>query len=87
MTCSFRSDGDPNGRPPKYPAKMPFPPMSFPPGVLPALVKERLRTEDMYTPLDPEDIKEVGECYLLLNTSYINSLICVNVIIVVTCLQ
>ena len=35
-------------------------PMSFPPGLLPDLVKENLRTEDSYHPLDRRDVANAG---------------------------
>ena len=35
-------------------------PMSFPPGLLPALVKEHLRTEENYEPLSRKDVERAG---------------------------
>ena len=34
--------------------------MSFPPGLLPALVKENLRTEENYYPLSKKDVEMAG---------------------------
>lgn len=38
----------------------PVDPMSFPPGLLPALVEENLRTEEPYAPLSKRDIDKAG---------------------------
>ena len=35
-------------------------PMSFPPGLLPSLVKEHLRTEENYHPLEKQDVIAAG---------------------------
>lgn len=34
--------------------------MGFPPGLLPDLVKEHLRTEENYTPLERRDVERAG---------------------------
>ena len=39
--------------------QIPTDPMSFPPGLLPALVKEHLRTEENYYPLAKKDVDRV----------------------------
>lgn len=38
----------------------PIDPMGFPPGLLPALVKEHLRTEDNYVPLEKREVERAG---------------------------
>ena len=38
----------------------PTDPMGFPPGLLPALVKEHLRTEDNYVPLERKEVERAG---------------------------
>ena len=45
---------------PAEPSKPPTDPMSFPPGLLPALVSEHLRTEEAYEPLYSRDVDAAG---------------------------
>ena len=45
---------------PAVPAKPQTDPMSFPPGLIPQLVAEKLRTDPPYSPLSPLDIDQAG---------------------------
>lgn len=43
--------------PPPEPEEPPFDCMSFPPGLIPKLVEDKLQIDPPYTPLTPEDIQ------------------------------
>jgi len=45
---------------PAVPAKPQTDPMSFPPGLIPQLVAEKLKTDPPYSPLSPLDIDQAG---------------------------
>lgn len=42
------------------PPKAPYDPMSFPPGLIPALVRDKALTDPPYSPLSPLDIERAG---------------------------
>lgn len=42
------------------PQKEPYDPMSFPPGLIPTLVREKNLTDPPYSPLSPLDIEQAG---------------------------
>lgn len=46
--------------PPQQPAHPKADPMSFPPGLIPQLVSEKLKTDPPYSPLSPLDIEKAG---------------------------
>ena len=46
--------------PPPQPVKPQKDPMSFPPGLIPQLVAEKLKTDPPYSPLSPLDIDRAG---------------------------
>lgn len=46
--------------PPAAPTKPKTDPMSFPPGLIPQLVAEKLKTDPPYSPLSPLDIDQAG---------------------------
>ena len=48
-------------------------PMSFPPGLIPQLVAEKLKTDPPYSPLSPLDIDRAGLPPTLEPDSYLNS--------------
>ena len=45
---------------PPVPTKPKADPMSFPPGLIPQLVAEKLKTDPPYSPLSPLDIDQAG---------------------------
>lgn len=55
------------------PAKPKKDPMSFPPGLIPQLVAEKLKTDPPYSPLSPLDIDQAGLPPTLEPDSYLKS--------------